>query len=87
MASGSFSGKSVSRDKGVMYDQQNYFDTVTYNKFIQCQSYIDETQNNPSFIIFKLTSTNPLESQSQNQPSHFEIPDDEEGDDQETIDT
>ena len=69
-----------------MHDEQNYFDIDTYHKFIQRQSYVDDTHSNPPFIIFELF-TNPLESQSQNQPSHFEIFDDEEGDDQETIDT
>ena len=64
-----------------MHNQQNYLDTDAYNKFIQCQSYVDDTQNKHPLIISKPTSANPLESQSQNQPSYFEIPDDEEGDD------
>ena len=70
-----------------MHDQQNYFNTNIYNEFIQRQSYVDGTQNNHTLIIFEPTSTNSLESQSQNQPSHFEISDDEEGDDKETMDT
>ena len=86
MASGSSSQKSVSRDKSVMHDQRNYLNIDAYNEFIQCQSYVDNTQNNPLFIISEPTFTNPLKSQSQNQPSHFEIPENE-GDDQETIDT
>ena len=86
MASESSSRKSISKGKCVMHNQQNYFDTHAYNEFIQCQSYVDDTQNNHPLIISKPTSANPLESQSQNQPSHFEIFDDE-GDDQETIDT
>ena len=70
-----------------MHYEQNYFDTDAYNEFIQRQSYIDDTKNNPPLIIFELTSTRPLESQSQNQPSHFEIFNDEESDDQKTKDT
>ena len=68
-----------------MHDQQNYFDIDSYNEFIQRQSYVDDTHPNLPLIIFE-PSTNPLESQSQNQSSHFEIFDDEEGDDQEIID-
>ena len=51
-----------------MHDQQNYFDKDAYKEFIQHQSYIDNTQNNPLLIIFEPTptSTNPMESQSQN---------------------
>ena len=69
-----------------MHDEQNYFDTDAYHEFIQHQSYVDDTHPNPHLIIFE-SFTNPLESQFQNQLSHFEIPNDEEGDDQETIDT
>ena len=78
MASGSSSRKYVfrSRGKGVMHDKQNYFDINAYHEFIQHQSYVDNTHPNPPFIISK-PSTNPLESQSKNQPSHFEIFDDE----------
>ena len=68
-----------------MYDQQNYFNTNAYKDFIKRQSYVDDIQNNLPLIIFEPTSTNPMESQSQNIPSHIEIPDD--GDDQDTIDT
>ena len=86
MASGSSSKKFISKGKSVMHYQQNYFDTDSYNEFIQHQSYVDDTQNNPHLIIFEPTSTNPMESQSQNTPSHFEIPDNE-CNDQKTIDT
>ena len=58
--------KSVFKGKYVMRDEHNYLDTDIYNEFIQHQSYVDETQNNLPFIIFELTSTNPMESQSQN---------------------
>ena len=86
MASESSSRKSVSsRGKGVMHDPQNFFDTNSYHEFLQHQSYIDDTHPNPPLIISE-PSSNPLESQSQNTHSHFEIHDDE-GDDQETIDT
>ena len=85
MASGSSSRKSVSRGKGVMHDEQNYFDTDTYHKFVQRQSYVDDTYPNLPLIIYEPTSTNPLESQYQNQPSHFEIPND--GADQDMQDT
>ena len=86
MASESSSRKSISsRDKGVMHDSQNFFDTDSYHEFIQRQPYVDNTHPNPPLIIFEHFS-NPLESQSQNAPSHFEIHNDE-GDDQETIDT
>ena len=67
-----------------MHDQQNYFDTNAYNEFIQCQFYVDDTQNNSPFIIFEPTSTNLIESQFQNILSHIEIFDD--GDDQDTHD-
>ena len=73
MASESFSRKSVSsRDKGVMHDEQNFFDTDSYHEFIQCQPYVDDTHLNSPFIISEPFS-NSLESQSQNAPSHFEI--------------
>ena len=62
MASESFSRKFVSKGKNVMHDQQNYFDTDAYNKFIQRRSFVDETQNNPPLIIFEPTSTKPMES-------------------------
>ena len=65
---------------------KNYFDIDAYNEFIQRQSYVDDTQNNLPLIIFESTSTNPMESQSQNIPNHFEIPNDG-GDDQDAIDT
>ena len=68
-----------------MHDSQNFFDTDSYHEFIQRQPYVDNTHPNPPLIIFE-PSSNPLESQSQNAPSHFEIHNDE-GDDQETIDT
>ena len=68
-----------------MHDEQNFFDTDSYHEFIQHQPYVDDTHPNPSLIIFE-PSFNPLESQSQNVPSHFEIHDDE-GDDKEIIDT
>ena len=74
MASGSSSQKSVSRGKGAMHDEQNYFDIDTYHEFIQCQSYVDDIHLNPTLIISEPTSTNPLESQSQNQPSHLKFP-------------
>ena len=67
-----------------MHDSQNFFDTDSYHEFIQRHPYVDDTHPNP-LIIFEPFS-NPLESQSQNAHSHFEIHDDE-GDDQETIDT
>ena len=85
MTIGSSSQKYVSRDKSVMHEQRNYLNIDAYNEFIQRQSYVDDTQNNLSLIIFEPTSTNIMESQSQNIPSHIEIPDD--GDDQDTIDT
>ena len=68
-----------------MHDEQKIFDTDSYHEFIQCQPYVDDTHPNPPLIIFEPFS-NPLECQSQNAPSHFEIHNDE-GDDQETIDT
>ena len=68
-----------------MHDEQNFFDIDSYHEFIQRQPYVDDTHPNPSLIISK-PSSNPLESQSQNAFSHFEIHNDE-GDDQETIDT
>ena len=68
-----------------MHDEQNFFDIDSYHKFIQRQPYVDNTHSNPLLIISE-PSSNPLESQSQNAPSHFEIHIDE-GDDQETIDT
>ena len=68
-----------------MHDEQKIFDTDSYHEFIQRQPYVDDTHLNPSLIISE-PSSNPLESQSQNVPSHFEIHNDE-GDDQETIDT
>ena len=86
MASESSSRKSVSsRGKGVMHDEQNFFNTDSYHEFIQRQPYVDDTHPNPPLIISE-PSSNLLESQSQNAPSHFEIHDNE-GDDQETIDT
>ena len=86
MASESSSRKSVfSRDKGVMHDSQKIFNIDSYHEFIQRQSYVDNTHPNPPLIISEPFS-NPLESQSQNAPSHFEIHNDE-SDDQETIDT
>ena len=72
MASESFSQKSIfSRDKGVMHDEQNFFDTDSYHKFIQRQPYVDDTHPNLPLIIFE-PSSNPLKNQSQNAPSHFE---------------
>ena len=68
-----------------MHDEQNFFDTDSYHEFIQRQPYVDNTHHNPLFIISE-PSSNPLESQFQNAPSHFEIHHDE-GDDQETINT
>ena len=68
-----------------MHDSQIFFDTNSYHECIQRQPYVDDTHPNPPLIISE-PSSNPLESQSQNAPSHFEIHNDE-GDDQETIDT
>ena len=58
MASRSSLRKSVSKGKGVMHDQQNYFGIDAYNELIQRQFYVDDTQNNPPLIIFEPTSTN-----------------------------
>ena len=86
MASESFSWTSVfSWDKSVMHDEQNFFDTDSYHEFIQRQPYIDDTYPNHPLIISE-PSSNPLESQSQNTFSHFEIHNGE-GDDKKTIDT
>ena len=85
MGSGSSSQNFFPKGKCVMHDQQNCFDTNAYNEFIQRQFYVDDTHPNPPLIIFE-PSTNPLESHSQNQPNHFEILNDEEGDDKETMD-
>ena len=80
MASESSSRKSISsRGKGVMHDLQNFLDTNSYHEFIQRQPYVDHTHHNP--LIISEPSSNPLESQSQNTHSHFEIHGDE-GDDQ-----
>ena len=66
-----------------MHDEQNVFDTDSYYEFIQRQPYVDDTHLNHLLIIFE-PSSNPLESQSQNAPSHFEIHDNE-GDNQEML--
>ena len=66
-----------------MHDSQKNFDTDSYHEFIQRQPYVDNTHPNPPLIIFE-SSSNPLENQSQNAPSHFKIHDDE-GDNQKTI--
>ena len=64
MANGSSFRKSVSKGEGNMH-QENYFPNIdTYNEFIQCYFYVNETHLNPPLIIFKPASTNPMENQS-----------------------
>ena len=52
MASENSLRKSVfSQSKGVMNDEQNFFDTDSYHEFIQRQPYVDDTHLNHSLII------------------------------------
>ena len=69
-ASGSFSRKSIFKGKGVMPQENIFFDTDAYNDFIQHQSYIDEIHPNPPLMIFEPTFTNPMKNQSKNRPHH-----------------
>ena len=72
MASESYSRKSVSfRGKGVMHDEQNFFDIDSYHEFIQRQPYVDHTHHNP--LIISEPSSNPLESQNREPNRQFTI--------------
>ena len=73
MVSGSSSRKSFFKRKDVMHGENIFLHIEVYNEFIQRHSYVDETHLHFPLIISEPTSTNLMESQSQNIPYHNSV--------------